>query len=139
MLSELPIDRYRISTSNLVGFAISIEIINSYLKNEEHENMLVVFNMSLYHHCTNITSATVDGQVFARIHSVAVLYRGGGSRPYARGGAPLTGDVTATTALRREAVSKPIRNEALSSRGYSTPDSLVDTHVLTSPYTTTHY
>ena len=79
----------------------------------------------------NITSAAVDGWVFARIHSGAVLLRGGRSRPSARGGAPLTGDVTATTALRREAVSKPLRNEALSSRGYSTPDSSVDTYLPT--------
>lgn len=78
----------------------------------------------------NITSAAVDGWVFARIHSGAVLLRGGRSRPSARGGAPLT-DVTATTALRREAVSKPLRNEALSSRGYSTPDSSVDTYLHT--------
>lgn len=49
----------------------------------------------------------------ARIHSGAVLLRGGRSRPSLRGGAPLT-DVTATAALHCEAVSKLLRNEALS-------------------------
>lgn len=73
----------------------------------------------------------------ARIHSGAVLLSGVRSRPSDRGGAPLTDDVTATTALRREAVSKPLRNEALTSewRGYSMPDSSVDTNILAPLYT----
>lgn len=70
------------------------------------------------------------GWVTARIHSGAVLLRGGRSRPSVRGGAPLTADVTATTALHCEAVSKLLRNEALSNVGYPTPDrSSVDTYI----------
>lgn len=64
--------------------------------------------------------------------------RRGRTRPSDGGGAPLTADcdVTATTALRRdrEAVSKLIRNEALSNAGYSMPDqSSVDTYILALP------
>lgn len=61
-----------------------------------------------------------------RIHFVAALLRLSRSRPSVKGGAPLTADVTATTALHREAVSKPLRNESLSNVGYSTLDSSVD-------------